>query len=73
MTREIKDELVLAILFLGFRRLLESLVAAGANSAFPSPKAGALDPSSGTSLELMRPASLLSRKEDDDLLSLGCS
>ena len=40
MTLEINEELLLVTLFLGFRRLLGSLVFSGASNGFPSPKAG---------------------------------
>lgn len=63
MTREMNDELLLVTLFLGFLRLLTSLVPPVASIEFPSPKAGA-EPSTtegvGTSLvEVPRPSSLL--------------
>lgn len=41
ITLEINEELLLVMLFLGFRRLLGSLVFSGASDGFPSPKAGA--------------------------------
>lgn len=41
ITREINDELLLVMLFLGFRLLFRSLVFSGASRVFPSPKAGA--------------------------------
>lgn len=62
MTREMKDELLLVTLFLGFLRLFTSFVCAGASNEFPSPKAG-FDPivvELGASLvEGTRPSSLL--------------
>ncbi len=74
MTRDIKDELLLAMLFLGLRRLFASFCAGGASRVLPSPNAGALDAKGSRSLELMRPTSLLlSRMSVDDWLSSGCS
>lgn len=62
MTREMKDELLLVTLFLGFLRLFTSFVCDGTSKEFPSPKAG-FDPAVvefGASLvEVARPSSLL--------------
>lgn len=41
ITLEIKEELLLVMLFFGLRRLFGSLVFSGASKALPSPKAGA--------------------------------
>ncbi len=79
MTREMKDELLLVILFFGFRRLFGSLNLSGARSAFPSPNAGAdtavAEPGAPTSLtDVPRPSpSLLILASFDSLHSLGCS
>lgn len=79
MTREMKDELLLVMLFLGFRRLLGSLVFSGASRAFPSPNAGAdmavadVDgPPSLKEVPLPSP-SLLSLASLECRPSLGCS
>ena len=40
ITRETKDELLLIMLFFGFRLLSGSLLEAGANATFPVPNAG---------------------------------
>lgn len=75
ITLEIKDELLLDMLFFGFRRFPASFCGGGVRRVLPSPNAGALDDmKSGASLELRRPASLLlSRTSVDDWLSSGCS
>jgi hypothetical protein len=73
ITRDMKDELLLVMLFLGFFRLLVSLALMGVNIVFPSPNAGAADANKGVSLELIAAASLLCRSSWDDRLSLGCS
>jgi hypothetical protein len=81
MTREMKDELLLVMLFLGLRRLLASFTATGVRRLLPSPKAGAaaaaaeVGDSSGPSLEAARPSLLLRRPSvvECSLLSLGCS
>lgn len=61
MTREMKDELLLVTLFLGFLRLFTSFVCDGTSNEFPSPNAG-VDPmvlEFGASLvEGARPSSL---------------
>ena len=66
MTLDMKDELLLVILFLGFFRLLASLTATGASSVLPCPNAGALVAKAGRSLEFTRPPSLLSRISAED-------
>jgi len=79
MTREMKDELLLVMLFLGLRRLLASFTATGVRRLLPSPKAGAaaaeVGDTRGTSLEAARPSVLLRRPSvvECSLLSLGCS
>jgi hypothetical protein len=42
MTRDTKDELLLIMLFLGFRFFSPSLTGAGTSAGFPSPKGGAV-------------------------------
>lgn len=63
MTREMKDELLLVMLFLGFLLLFTSLDGAYASSALPSPKAGAeanvADVASTSLAEVPSPSSLL--------------
>lgn len=74
ITLDMKDELLLVMLFFGLRRLFASFWAAGARRVFPPPNAGALDANGGTSVELMRPTSLLlSRASVDDWVSSRCS
>lgn len=78
ITLEMKEELLLVMLFFGFFLLFASFVLGGAKSALPSPNAGALDETKGTSLELtfrVAPASLLLSRASvvDDLPSSGCS
>ncbi len=84
MTREINEELLLVMLFLGFRRLLGSLVFSGAIDGLPSPKAGVDTPvmDVGGPVEdgpaSLREAprtepSLLNFASLEDLPSLGCS
>jgi hypothetical protein len=74
MHLDIKDELLFAILFFGFRRLPASLL--GPKSiALPSPKAGA-DPRDRRGLLLPErdvPASLLGATSADDRPSFGFS
>jgi hypothetical protein len=71
-----KDELLLAILFLGFRRFPASFPV-GTSIEFPSPKAGA-EPTESAALTLpvtdVSPPSLLGGTWSPDALpSLGCS
>lgn len=79
ITREMNDELLLVILFLGLRRLLGSLVFSGTSRALPSPKAGAdvavADVDGPPSLiDVPRPSpSLLSLASLEYRPSLGCS
>ena len=73
MTLDMKDELLLVMLFLGFLRFPASLAATGARRVLPSPNAGAeVADVSGASLEVARP-SLLSPASVEYSLSLGCS
>lgn len=62
MTRDIKDELLLVMLFLGFFFLFTSFVGTCVSNELPSPKAGA-DPSAtdvgGSLVDVARPSSLL--------------
>lgn len=75
MHLDIKEELLFAMLFFGFRRLLASLTVAD-NIAFPSPKAGA-EPTESAPLALpviSVPASLLGAANSaDGRPSFGCS
>lgn len=62
MTREMNEELLLVMLFLGFFFLLASLTTAGVKREFPSPKAGAeprVSDVGGSLIEVPRPSSLL--------------
>jgi hypothetical protein len=75
MTRDMNEELLLAILFFGFRRLDPSF-ADGTNKVFPSPNAGADDESWLLNImlplrDVLVPPSLLSSA--DNRPSLGCS
>ncbi len=74
MQRDMKEELLFAMLFLGFRRFPASLPA---NSIeFPSPKAGA-DPIESVALALpvtdVPPSLLPGTQSAEFRLSLGCS
>ena len=72
MTLDIKEELLLVMLFFGFFRFAASFGLTWVKRVLPSPKAGVLD-DGGASLEWPRPASLLSRMSVEDWLSFGCS
>ncbi len=76
MTREIKDELLFAMLFLGFLLFAASLPPGGSSIEFPSPKAGAdvWEESGAFALPLIdvaAPPSLAT--STDSRPSLGCS
>jgi hypothetical protein len=75
MTRDIKEELLFAMLFLGFLRLAASLPPAGCSITLPSPNAGAdVCDSGATALpltEVAAPPSLPT--STDSLPSFGCS
>jgi hypothetical protein len=60
MTRETKDELLLMMLFFGFRLLSGSLLEAAASATFPCPKTGVFVDTLSCSLEksLDSPSSL---------------
>jgi len=51
MTRETKDELLLMMLFFGFRRLSGSLFGAAASATFPCPKPGVFEYTLSSSLD----------------------
>lgn len=72
MTLEMKDELLLVMLFLGFFRLPLSFVLVCVSMVFPSPNAGVSFDNTVPSVELS-PASLPSRMSVEDRFSLGCS
>lgn len=80
MTLDMKEELLLVMLFLGFLLLPASLaLTIGFNRGLPSPNAGAVDTGvaevGGTSLvDVSLPSSLLTPAASlEDRLSLGCS
>jgi hypothetical protein len=51
MTRETKDELLLMMLFFGFRRLSGSLLGVAASATFPCPKPGVFEDTLSSSLD----------------------
>lgn len=77
MTREMKDELLLVILFFGFLRLFPSLRGTGTRRALPSPKAGAdprvTDVAGASLIDVLSLSSLLNLLSAERRLSLGCS
>lgn len=77
ITREMKDELLLVMLFLGFLLLFTSLVRVWVRSAFASPNAGADSREkevAGASLKgVPRPSSLLNPPSAEKRFSLGVS